>query len=105
MIFEINDDNFRQEVLDESKPVLVDFWAGWCRACQLLSPVIDELAGEMKDVLKICKADVDRTRAAAVTYRVLNIPTVLLFKNGEEKERFVGVSSKDEIKGKIIDHI
>ncbi len=88
------DDKFQEEVLDSKKPVLVDFWAEWCMPCQMLGPVIEQLAEEMKDRVEIGKLNVDENRETAAKYNVMSIPTVLLFKNGEVVEQFVGVQPK-----------
>lgn len=76
--------------------VLVDFWAGWCGPCKMLAPVIDELAAEKGDKVKVAKVDVDAEGALAAEYGVMGIPTVILFEDGKEKERFVGVRAKED---------
>lgn len=77
-----------------SGTVLVDFWAGWCMPCQMLAPVIEEIAGESEDI-KVCKVDVDAESGLAMEYGVMSIPTVILYKNGQEVRRFVGVQPKE----------
>ncbi len=78
-----------------SGTVLVDFWAGWCMPCKMLAPVIEEIAGEIGDGVKIGKVDVDAEGTIAMEYGIMSIPTVILFKDGKEVRRFVGVQPKE----------
>ena len=94
MALEITDSTFDNIVLQSEKPVLVDFWAAWCGPCQMVGPIIDELSKEYDGKAVIGKVDVDRNQEFAAKYGVRNIPTVLLFKNGELVDRKVGVSPK-----------
>ena len=89
-------ENFQQEVLECEKTVLVDFWAPWCGPCRNLAPVIDELAEELTDV-KVGKINVDDNKDLARQFKVMAIPTILVFRNGEEVNRVVGPDTKDEI--------
>ena len=95
-VLHLTKDNFKQEVLESKVPVLVDFWATWCGPCQMVGPVIEEIAGEVAEA-KICKGDVDANPELAREYRVMSIPTLMVFKNGEAVRRDVGAKSKDEI--------
>ncbi len=97
MALEFTDDNFQNEVLDADQPVLVDFWAEWCGPCRMLAPVIDELATEFDGKAKIGKVDIDSNRDAAVNYGIQSIPSVIIFKNGEVVNKFVGISPKEEL--------
>ena len=96
-IVKITKDNFKSEVLDSKVPVLVDFWATWCGPCQMMAPILHELETEMPDV-QIGKVNVDEQMDLARQFRVVSIPTLIIFKNGQEVQRMVGVTSKEELK-------
>lgn len=89
-------DNFEKEVLQSEEPVLVDFWAEWCGPCKMLLPVIEELAGEVTNA-KICKVNVDEQPELAQRYRVMSIPTLIVFKEGKDVKTVVGAQSKQAI--------
>ena len=89
-------DNFQEEVLSCEKTVLVDFWAPWCGPCCNLAPTIDEIAEERTDI-KVGKINIDDNKDLARQYKVMAIPTILIFKNGEEADRIVGPDTKEEI--------
>ena len=95
--FEVTSENFQSEVLESDKPVLVDFWAVWCGPCQMMAPILHELETEMPDV-QIGKVNVDEQMDLARQFRVVSIPTLIIFKNGQEVQRMVGVTSKEELK-------
>ena len=92
--------NFDQEVLKSEQPVFVDFWAPWCGPCQMMGPVIDQLASELKTV-KIGKLNVDEHPDIAQTYGIMSIPTMKVFKGGQIVKEFVGVQQKDKLKAEL----
>ena len=88
--------NFKSEVLDSSTPVLVDFWAEWCGPCRMLGPTIDQVATEVKGKAKVGKLDIDSAQEVAVQLGIQSIPTVILFKNGQAVNRWVGIRPKGD---------
>lgn len=100
---EINLDftNFEEEVLNSNKPVLVDFYADWCGPCKMMAPIVGELASELQGKAKVCKVNIDENQNLAVEYNVSNIPTLIIFKEGKEIKRFVGVRDKNELLGEF----
>ena len=93
-VTEFTDSNFQQEVLDSKEPVLVDFWAPWCGPCRMIAPLVDELASEYVGAVKVGKVNIDDSPGAAQNYGVSSIPTLMIFKDGDVVERFVGVQPK-----------
>ena len=100
-IFEANDENFDAEVLKHQGAVLVDFWAEWCGPCKALAPVLDGLADEFKEKIKVVKVNVDESPNAPQTYKVRGIPTLVFFKNGQQVDQLVGNQPRDAIRGVI----
>jgi thioredoxin 1 len=96
-LLKINDDNFAQEVEQYQGTVLVDFSASWCPPCKMLAPIIKEVAGEVADRAKVGALDVDESRDTATRFSVLNVPTMIFFKDGKEAARIVGVTQKQKI--------
>ena len=96
-IIDLTKENFQAEITKSDKPVLVDFWAVWCGPCQMMAPILHELETEMPDV-QIGKVHVDEQMDLARQFRVVSIPTLIIFKNGQEVQRMVGVTSKEELK-------
>lgn len=105
MIKEINDGNFQEQVLNTDSTTVVDFWASWCGPCKMLSPVIDELAQELKGKVEFAKVNVDENPLASSQFRVASIPTVMVFKDGKVVETLVGFRPKQSIKTAIERHI
>ncbi len=100
-VIEVNEKNFREEVLEADLPVLVDYWAVWCGYCSRLSPVIEELSEEMGGQVKFAKVDVDKNRSLAEDQGIQGLPTMILFKNGEAVEKITGFLPKGNILDKI----
>ena len=94
-------ENFEKEVLNSTQPVLIDFWAPWCMPCKIIAPAVEKLAEEFKGRVKVSKANVDENPDIATELSVMNIPTLVLFKNGSEVSRIIGVNSKESISAKI----
>ncbi len=101
MALEITDANFEELVLKSDKPVLVDFWAEWCGPCRMVGPIVEELANEYGDTAVIGKVNVDHNSNITVEYGIRNIPTLLIFKNGEVVDKQVGAVAKSVLKGKL----
>ena len=95
-VVEFSDANFEAEVLQSDIPVLVDFWAEWCGPCKMLMPTISEVADEWAGKVKVGKVDTEQNREAPMKFGISAIPTVILFKNGEEVKKFVGIQSKEQ---------
>ena len=97
MELKLSSENFEKEVLNSEKPVLVDFYADWCGPCNAMAPIVEELATELNEKAKVGKINVDENSDIAVKYNVMSIPTFIIFKNGKEEKRFVGVRDKEEL--------
>lgn len=98
---ELTDSNFESEVLQSDVPVLVDFWAEWCQPCRMLAPTIDQLASEYQGKAKVGKVDTDSNREVSMKYGISAIPTVILFKDGQVQQKFVGLTSKQQFKNAL----
>jgi thioredoxin 1 len=105
MAIEVTDANFEEIVLKSDKPVMVDFWAAWCGPCRMVGPIMEELSKEYEGKATIVKVDVDANQQYAAKYGVRNIPTVLVFKDGNQVEKQVGVAPKATYAQKIEAHL
>lgn len=101
----VDQDNFQAEVLNFDKPVLVDFWAPWCGPCRAVAPVLDEIAEEMQDKVRIAKVNVDENQELASQFRVMGIPMFILFKGGQMADQMVGARGKSAFESFINNHL
>jgi thioredoxin len=97
----VTDQNFAAEVEKSPLPVLIDFWAAWCGPCRMVAPIIEQLAKELSGKVRVGKLDVDANQATAGRFRVQSIPSLLIFQNGKEVDRLVGVQSKEAIQQRL----
>jgi thioredoxin 1 len=100
-ITEVTDTNFQAEVIESDTPVLVDFWAPWCGPCRMVAPVLEEMAGEKGDALKIVKLNVDDNQNTAAQFEVLSIPTLILFKHGQVAAKVIGAMPKKRLEAEL----
>lgn len=100
-LLEVTDETFEAEIMNSEKPALVDFWAEWCGPCRMVGPVVEELAKEYKDKIKVAKLDVDKNRKTPVKFGIRNIPTLMLFKGGEVAKTIVGAQPKSSIEKEL----
>lgn len=97
----INEEDFEKEVINNSKPVLVDFWAPWCQPCQMMAPILETVAEELGDKIKIIKIDITENESLAEKFNILSIPTLILFHRGEEKKRINGLQNAEQLKDSL----
>ena len=100
-VTEVNDNNFQAEVLEADLPVLVDFWAPWCGPCRMVAPVVEEIAKERGEELKVVKMNTDENQQTAVAYNIMSIPTLILFRNGEAAKTVIGAYPKKRLEAEL----
>jgi thioredoxin 1 len=101
IVSEVTDNNFQAEVLESDVPVLVDFWAPWCGPCRMVAPVVEELAHERGDGLKVVKLNTDENQQTAITYNVMSIPTLILFRHGQAAKTVIGAYPKKRLEAEL----
>jgi thioredoxin 1 len=101
----VTEQDFQEEVITSQTPVLVDFTADWCQPCKMIAPIVEQLAGEWQGKVKVVKLDADQNPNIMMQYGVMGIPTLMLFKSGEVKERITGYLPKDKIEAKVTPHV
>jgi thioredoxin 1 len=104
-VLEVTDKSFEEDVLQAEAPTLVDFWAAWCGPCRMIAPVVEEIAEQYADQLQVAKMDVDANPQTPGQLGIMGIPTLILFKNGEEVERVVGFRPKEALEEVILSHL
>jgi thioredoxin 1 len=105
LIGDVTDQDFEERVLKSDEPVLVDFWAEWCVPCHMVSPVVEEIGQEKGESLRVAKLNIDENPEVTRRYGVMSIPTLMLFKGGEEKARVVGARGKEALLREIDPHL
>ena len=105
VIVTLTKDNFKEMALESDKPVLVDFWAEWCGPCRMVGPIVDELAEDYEDKVVVAKLNVDDESELAIEYKVMSIPTLILFKDGEVAEKIVGARPKEGLEELLDEYI
>ncbi len=100
-VAEVTDNNFQAEVIESDVPVLVDFWAPWCGPCRMVAPVVEEIAKERADQLKVVKLNIDENQGTAIAFNVMSIPTLILFRNGQPAKTVVGAYPKHRLEAEL----
>ena len=97
----LDESNFDREITQSDKPVIVDFWAEWCGPCKMIAPLLDEIAREKADTIKVAKVNVDENQSLSLKYNIRAIPALLFFKNGQLRDQIIGMTSKKDLLGRI----
>jgi len=105
MTKEINRNNFNDEVLNSSKPVLLDFWAPWCAPCRMIAPVVEKISNELEGQVVVGKVNVDQERDLAIKFNIMSIPNLVIVKDGKVVENIVGFRPKEDLKNLLAKHI
>jgi thioredoxin 1 len=100
-VIKLDESNFDREVTQDGKPVIVDFWAEWCGPCKMIAPLLDEIAREKPDAVKVAKVNVDENQSLSLKYNIRAIPALLFFKNGQLRDQITGVTSKKDLLNRI----
>jgi thioredoxin 1 len=100
-VIKLDESNFDREVTQDGKPVIVDFWAEWCGPCKMIAPLLDEIARERADAVKVAKVNVDENQSLSLKYNIRAIPALLFFKNGQLRDQITGVTSKKDLLNRI----
>ena len=100
-VIKLDESNFDREVTQDGKPVIVDFWAEWCGPCKMIAPLLDEIAREKADAVKVAKVNVDENQSLSINYNIRAIPALLFFKNGQLRDQITGVTSKKDLLNRI----
>ena len=100
-VIKLDESNFDREVTQDGKPVIVDFWAEWCGPCKMIAPLLDEIAREKADAVKVAKVNVDENQSLSLKYNIRAIPALLFFKNGQRRDQVTGVTSKKDLLNRI----
>jgi thioredoxin 1 len=100
-VIKLDESNFDREVTQDGKPVIVDFWAEWCGPCKMIAPMLDEIAREKADAVKVAKVNVDENQSLSLKYNIRAIPALLFFKNGQLRDQVTGVTSKKDLLNRI----
>ncbi len=100
-VIKLDESNFDRELTQDDKPVIVDFWAEWCGPCKMIAPLLDEIAREKADSLKVAKVNVDENQSLSLKYNIRAIPALLFFKNGQLRDQVTGVASKKDLLNRV----